>query len=137
LDVRARVTAQLLKHGVRPTKQRVQIGTQVLCRPCHFSADQLLAGLRRSGVSISKATVYNTLNLFSRHGLIREIAVDPSRLLYDSTTRPHHHFFNVATGELTDIEPDDLRLPRLPQLPQSTVAESVEIIIRVRDEERD
>lgn len=133
MDVRERVTAQLVKHGIRPTRQRVQVAMQVLPRPCHFSADQLLTGLRRSGVNVSKATVYNTLNLFSRQGLIREIAVDPARLMYDSTTRPHHHFFNVVTGELTDIEPGDLRLVRLPQLPVATVAESIEVVIRVRD----
>ena len=46
-----------------------------------------------------QATVYNTLNLFSRHGIAREVAVDPSRLVYDSTTEPHHHFYNIDTGE--------------------------------------
>jgi Fur family iron response transcriptional regulator len=110
---------------------------QVLEHPCHFSADQLLGNLRQGGVRVSKATVYNTLNLFSRQGLIREIAVDPARLLYDSTTRPHHHFYNVVTGELTDIEANDLRLGRLPRLPQATVAESVEVVIRVRDRQSD
>jgi Fur family iron response transcriptional regulator len=97
----------------------------------------LLGNLREAGVRVSKATVYNTLNLFSRQGLIREIAVDPARLMYDSTTRPHHHFFNVVTGELTDIEPDDLRVGRLPQLPAATVTESVEVVIRVRDRQSD
>jgi Fur family iron response transcriptional regulator len=136
VEVRERVTAQLVKHGVKPTRQRVQVAMQVLGRPCHFSAEQLLGSLRRSGVAISKATVYNTLNLFRRQGLIREIAVDPDRLMYDSTTRPHHHFYNVATGELTDIESADLRLVKLPPLPPSTVAESVEVLIRVRSRER-
>lgn len=132
MDVRGRVIAQLLQHGVRPTAQRVEIALQVLTRPCHFSAEQLLANLRRSGAGVSKATVYNTLNLFCRQGLIREIAVDPQRLMYDSTTRPHHHFFNSDTGELTDINASDLRLSKLPILPRATEAESVEILIRVR-----
>lgn len=133
MDVRERITARLLEHGVRPTKQRVQVAMLVLARPCHFSADQVLAGVRRSGAAVSKATVYNTLNLFSRQGLIREIAVDPARIMYDSTTRPHHHFFNVATGELIDIEPTELRMARLPQLPAATEAESVEVLIRIRN----
>jgi len=132
LDLRERVSAQLVEHGVRPTAQRLQIGMLVLERPCHFSADQLLATLRRTGQRVSRATIYNTLSLFSRRGLIREVAVDPARLLYDSTTRPHHHFYNAETGELTDIDPADLRLPRLPALPRATEAESVEVIIRVR-----
>lgn len=131
-DIRQRVTARLLEHGVRPTAQRLEIGLLVLDRPCHFSADQLLATLRRAGRRVSKATVYNTLSLFSRMGLLREIAIDPSRLMYDSTTGPHHHFYNEATGELIDISPADVRLSRLPPLPKATEAESVEVLIRLR-----
>lgn len=132
VDVRDQLTAQLVEHGVRPTEQRVEIAGLVLTRACHFSADQLLGQLRRAGSRVSKATVYNTLNLFSRRGLIREIAVDPQRLMYDSTTQPHHHFYNAETGELTDIDPAELRLPKLPLLPRATEAESVEVVIRVR-----
>ncbi len=105
--------------------------------PCHFSADQVLSTLRTSGRRISKATVYNTLNLFSRQGIIRELAVDPSRLMYDSTTRPHHHFYNADTGELIDIPPSEVRLPKLPSLPRATTAESVELIIRLRKKRPD
>lgn len=137
MDVRDRIAARLLDHGVRPTKQRLQIALMVLTRPCHFSAEQVLAGVRRSGAAVSKATVYNTLNLFRRQGLIREVTVDPDRVMYDSTTRPHHHFYNAATGELIDIEPAELRLARLPPLPAQTEAESVEVVIRVRNKAPD
>ncbi|MCK6372208.1 MAG: transcriptional repressor [Gammaproteobacteria bacterium] len=121
LEVRERVIGQLLEHDVRPTAQRVEIALQVLTRPCHFSAEQLLASLRQAGSGISKATVYNTLNLFSERGLIREIAVDP-----------HHHVYNAATGELLDIDPAELHLSKLPPLPRATEAESVEVLIRLR-----
>jgi Fur family iron response transcriptional regulator len=131
-DNRERLAARLVEHGVRPTTQRVEIALLVLDRPCHFSADQLLATLRRAGRRVSKATVYNTLSLFSRKGLLREIAIDPSRLMYDSTTGPHHHFFDAATGELIDISPADVRLGRLPPLPKGTEAESIEVLIRLR-----
>ena len=137
MDVRDRITAQLLKHGVRPTAQRVRIAMLVLDRPCHFSADQLLVSLRRSGTGVSKATVYNTLNLFCRQGLVHEIAVDPARVMYDSTTHPHHHFYNSATGELADISPADLRISRLPALPRATETESVEVIVRIRPRSAD
>lgn len=132
MDARDRITARLLELGIRPTAQRVQIAMLVLDRPCHFSADQLLGNLRRNGARVSKATVYNTLNLFSRQGLIREVAVDPERLMYDSTTHSHHHVYNVETGELFDVSPQDLRVGRLPALPRATQAESVEVVVRVR-----
>lgn len=132
LETRERITAKLAERGIRPTAQRVQIALLVLDRPCHFSADQLLGSLRRGGARVSKATVYNTLALFCRHGLIREVTVDPERQMYDSTTRAHHHIYNVETGELLDIGAQDLRLSRLPALPRATRVDSVEVIIRVR-----
>lgn len=131
MDLRERITRQLIDHGVRPTKQRVDLALQVLANPCHFSAEQLLGRLRGAGTRISKATVYNTLSLFSRHGLLKEIAIDPERLVYDSRTTPHHHFYNVTTGELTDIDQDAIAVGRLPALPAATEAESVEVLIRV------
>lgn len=129
---RADVEATLLAHRVQPTPQRVQVGMLLLAGPCHLSADQILQALRRSGSRISKATVYNTLKVFSRAGIIQEVAVDPSRLVYDSTTTRHHHFFDEDTGELSDIDPADVELLRLPSLPEGTRATSVELIIRLR-----
>ena len=126
------MTAQLLGHGVRPTAQRLQIALLVLDRPCHFSADQLLASLRKGGQRVSKATVYNTLNLLSSKGVLRAISLDPTRIVYDSTTVVHHHFLNEDTGELMDIDSSQVELHRLPVLPPGMRAESVELIIRVR-----
>jgi Fur family iron response transcriptional regulator len=81
---------------------------------------------------VSKATVYNTLNLFVGEGLAREIHADPERCVYDSTMAPHHHFQNVETGEMIDIRPQDLSFARLPDLPPGTEIESVDVVIRVR-----
>ena len=132
MTLRADVEARLRAHRVQPTPQRVELGMLLLARPCHVSADQLLLTLRKAGSGISKATVYNTLNLFSRAGIIREVAVNPSRLVYDSNTAPHHHFLDEDSGELADIAPHEIKLRRLPELPAGVEASSVEVIIRVR-----
>jgi len=76
--------------------------------------------------------VYNTLNLFARKGLVREVIVDPTKVFYDSTTSQHHHFFNVDTGELTDVPLPTLTMEQLPPLPPGTVAAGVDVIIRLR-----
>jgi len=81
---------------------------------------------------VSKATVYNTLGLFASNGLIREVIVDPARVFYDSNNSSHHHFYNIDTGELTDIDSDSMELAELPDMPDGTVAAGVDIIIRVR-----
>jgi Fur family iron response transcriptional regulator len=124
---------QLLeRHGIRPTQQRVRVARILLAAPVHMTADQLLATLKQSPNRISKATVYNTLKLFVECGLARQIHLDPDRCVYDSTMTPHHHFQNVETGEMLDIQPEDLAFARLPPLPEGTEIDSVDVVIRVR-----
>ena len=127
------IEKKLRAHGVKATARRIEIGALLLSAPCHMSADQILNRLREAGSRVSKATVYNTLHLFSRKGIVRELAVDPGHLVYDSTTTFHHHFFNADSGELFDIDPGGLEIKGLPELPPDTQAESVELIIRVRN----
>jgi len=119
--------------GIKPTAQRIEVGRLLLASPTHLSAEQILKTLRSNGSHISKATVYNTLNIFTRHGLAREVSVDSTRQFYDSTAEPHHHFYNVDTGELTDIHLNEIEISRLPELPPGTEAEDVELIVRVRN----
>lgn len=118
--------------GVRPTPQRLEIAEVILERPQHLSADQIINALRENGSSVSKATVYNTLNLFSARGLVRECVVDPERRFYDSTSTPHHHFYVVDTGELIDIPTDGIGFSRMPEFPDGHDLESVEVVIRVQ-----
>ena len=120
--------------GIMPTPQRLEVAAIVLEKPQHLSADQIIDRLRLSGSAVSKATVYNTLNLFSERGLVKEVMVDPIRKFYDSTTHPHHHFYNVDTGDLSDIPDSMVNFQALPELPEGTRRESVEVLIKVRDQ---
>lgn len=121
------------KFGILATPQRLEVAAILLEKPQHLSADQIIERLRSNGSAVSKATVYNTLNLFSEHGLVKEVMVDPIRKFYDSTTHPHHHFYNVDTGELADIPDAEVSFAELPDMPEGTERASVEVLIRVRD----
>ena len=127
------ILSLLEQHGILPTPQRIEVAEILLERPQHLSAEQILERLKQTGSRVSKATVYNTLNLFGERGLVRELMVDPERKFYDSTTRAHHHFYNVDTGELVDIPDEQVRFADLPLLPEGTESESVEVLIRVRN----
>ncbi|MFT5501213.1 MAG: Fur family iron response transcriptional regulator [Woeseiaceae bacterium] len=133
---RTDILETLRRHGVSPTAQRIEVAEVLLGRPQHLSADQILDKLKVAGSRVSKATVYNSLNLFSEKGLVREINVDPTRKFYDSTTHAHHHFYHVDTGELVDIDNDRVSIPDLPSLPPGTEKESVEVLIRIRNKQR-
>ena len=118
--------------GIGPTPQRLHIAEVMLKAPRHLSADQVLSTINRGDASVSKATVYNTLRLFTERGLLSEIVVDPGRIFYDSRVAPHHHFYNPDTGELTDIPAADVKINGLPPAPEGTEAERVEVIVRLR-----
>jgi Fur family iron response transcriptional regulator len=130
------VSALLKERGITPTQQRIEIAQLLFARPQHVSAEQLLEQVNRGRTRVSKATIYNTLNLFSRKGLVREIIVDPAKVFYDSNLSRHHHFFNVDTGELTDVPSDGIGLDQLPAVPVGTVLDGVDVIIRIRAADR-
>ena len=129
----ADIKQKLRDHDVLPTAQRLEVAEVLLQKPQHLSADQIIDVLKRSGSSISKATVYNSLNLFSKKGLVKEINLAAGRNYYDSTTHAHHHFYHVDTGELTDIPPEKVSIVKIPRLPKGTEQEGVEVVVRVRD----
>jgi Fur family iron response transcriptional regulator len=124
--------AELLRsHGINPTHQRIEIAFALFSRQEHLSADQVMAIVNTRHSETSKATVYNTLNLFLERKLIREVIVDPDRVFYDPNTSNHYHFYDVDSGRLMDIDAADIRISGLPVLP-GTVTEGVDIIVRIR-----
>ena len=130
---RAEIRSKLEQFNILPTPQRLEVASVLLDKPQHLSADQIIETLRLNDSGVSQATVYNCLKLFSERGMIKECLIDPERRIYDSTTGPHHHFYNADTGELSDISTDDLEISGLPGLPEGTRFEGVELFIRVRN----
>ncbi|MCA1798726.1 MAG: transcriptional repressor [Xanthomonadaceae bacterium] len=125
--------AEILERaGITPTPRRVDIARILFARPQHLSADQVLGQLKTLGQDCSRATVYNTLGLLQRRGLVRAVVVDPSRVFFDSTPAPHQHFYNVDTGELLDIPSERITLAQTPPLPAGTEYAGTDVIVRIR-----
>ena len=129
---REQIVALLESHGITPTQQRVEIAAILLARPQHLSAEEVLNLVKQGETPISKATVYNSLGLFAEKGLVREVIVDPTKVVYDSNTDAHHHLYDVRTGALTDIDAKEITIGRLPRLPDDMSVEGVDVIVRVR-----
>ena len=125
--------AELLRtHDINPTHQRIEIAYALFSKQEHLSADQVMTLVNGRHAETSKATVYNTLNLFLEKGLIREVIVDPSKVFYDPNTRPHHHRYEIDSGQLTDIDAQDITIHGLPPLPDGMETEGIDLIVRVR-----
>ena len=118
--------------GIRATAPRRQIAELLLAAPQHLSAEQLTEALRERGLAVSKATVYNTLNLFAAHGLIRQLVVDGIRTCFDSNVQAHYHFQDEASGTLTDVALPEVQFSRLPDPPAGMEVAGLDLIIRLR-----
>ncbi len=127
------IQAILHRLNIKPTTQRNEIARVMLSKPQHLSAEQVLSLVNANGGLVSKATVYNTLNLFVGKGLIRQVIIDPAKIFYDSNTSYHYHFYNEDTGKLSDFKSDDMKFDPMPSLPDDTVQSGIEVIVRVKN----
>ncbi|MEK7439074.1 MAG: Fur family transcriptional regulator [Pseudomonadota bacterium] len=132
MHTRESVTQMLRRHGINPTHQRIEIGFALFENPQHPSADEILALVNARHAEVSKATVYNTLKLFVENGMVRELIVDPNKVFYDPNISAHHHFYDVVSGELTDIPATGVHIDGLPPLPPGMITEGIDIIVRTR-----
>lgn len=127
-----RMAAQLRRAGLRPTRQRVDLGRILFAQgDRHVSAEDLHAEAEAAGVRVSLATVYNSLHQFTGAGLLREVAIDGTRTYFDTNVSDHHHFFVEGEGRLIDLV-GEIGIDSLPQPPPGMEITSVEVVIRVR-----
>ena len=126
------VVARLRGCGITPTQQRVRIGEVLFEKAQHVSAEQVLTMVNRTQAGVSKATVYNTLGLFAKKGLLNEVIIEPGKVFYDTNLNRHHHLYHMDSGVLEDISADQVKIEQLPELPNNTVLEHVDIIFRLR-----
>ena len=122
----------LKEHGINPTSQRVLVAGTLLRGGTHIAVDDLFRIVNQHSARVSKATVYNTLSLLAKKGVIRAVIAGPGRVFYDPNMSPHHHFYDEATGKFMDIDGKQVRVTGLPALPEGTELQSVEVIVRVR-----
>lgn len=128
----SRVHRELKTSGLRPTRQRLLLAS-LLFRDGdrHVTAEQLHGEAERLGISISLATVYNTLNQFTHAGLLRSIAVEAAKGYFDTNTSDHHHFYIEGEDRLVDI-PQGLSLDNIPQPPAGMQITNIDVMVRVR-----
>lgn len=133
----SRPYAELLRRlraaHLRPTRQRLALARLLFGQgDRHITADELHAEAEASGVGVSLATVYNTLNQFTAAGLLRAVAVEAGRAYFDTNTSEHHHFYFEEGGRLVDIPAAGLEVKGVPAAPAGTDIARVDVIVRLR-----
>ena len=118
--------------GVRPTRQRVDLGRVIFGGDdWHFTAEMIHRETRAIRFAPTLGTIYNTLNEFARCGLLREIAIYDAKLWYDTKTGPHFHFYREDSEELSDIP--DAWLPKIDiPAPEGMRIAAIDVIVRLK-----
>ena len=126
-----KIPSLLREHGIQPSSQRVAIAAYVLFTEDHPSADQVWEKVRKALPVVSRATVYNTLNLFTEKGLLKQLVLAEGAVVFDPKVGKHHHFVDEATGEIHDVPWDAVRVQSAPELPGYDITE-YQVVLRGR-----
>jgi Fur family iron response transcriptional regulator len=110
------VTTLLRAHGIQPSAQRLAVGAYVLDTGDHPSAEEVWKRAKDHLPMISRATVYNTLHLFVKKGLLRELVLAEGRSVFDCNVGAHHHFIDESTGDIHDVPWDAVRVSKVERL---------------------
>ena len=129
------VTNWLYKVGLRPTQQRIELANLLVGNNNHqhITAEGLFEKAKEANISVSLATVYNTLHTFSEAGLLNKVIVDGERCYFDTRLDNHSHFYWEDTGQLTDTPVDFLEIKNLPEPPINSEITNVDIIFRLKE----
>jgi Fe2+ or Zn2+ uptake regulation protein len=129
--VRTGLAERLREHGIQPSAQRLAVAAFVLGTQAHPSADQVFAEVKSRVPMISRATVYNTLNLFVRKRLLRQLVLAEGKVVFDPHVGPHHHFIDEATGAIHDVPWEALEVRNVEGLKGLSVRE-YQVVLRGR-----
>jgi Fur family iron response transcriptional regulator len=118
--------------GLRPTRQRLALAKLLFENgDRHVTAEDLHSEARGVGISVSLATVYNTLHQFTQIGLLREVVVESGRAYFDTNTTQHSHFFYEKSGRLLDVPAEAIKISQFPSAPDGAEIAGIDVIVRI------
>ena len=127
---------KLRSSGLRPTKQRLKICKLLFDRKetFHFTINDLSKILKKkTNKKISLATIYNTVHSFKKKGYLKEISVNSDKSYFDTNTSNHHHFLDINTNELVDLDKNDVDKIRIKKNLSGKRIKSIEVLVKIEN----
>ena len=109
-------TEQYLRNaGIKPSIQRIEIFDYLVNTKSHPTVETIYKSLLPGVPTLSKMTVYNTIRLFQKHGLVMAVNIEDNETRYDADVSFHGHFKCTVCGIVSDftVNRDDLNIELL------------------------
>ena|SRR5680860_1339199 len=97
------IAEELLKRKIKPSHYRMKVLEYLDANRNHPTVEQIFASLQKELPTLSKATIYNTLNLFVENKLVRIITIEENETRYDLIIENHGHFKCESCGKIYDF----------------------------------
>jgi len=94
---------KLITFKIKPSVQRIAIMDYLLTHRTHPSVDEVYTSLCEAMPTLSRTTVYNTLELLSESGAALMLTIDEGKVCFDGDTSPHAHFLCRKCGKIYDL----------------------------------
>lgn len=93
----------LRDHDIKPSTIRIKVLEFLLNNKIHPTVDEIYKNLIEDIPTLSRTSIYNTLDLFSEKGVVNVVALCEKELRYDVDTNTHGHFKCERCGEVYDF----------------------------------
>jgi len=103
---RENISEYLLKHNIRPSYARIKIFEYLVSKRSHPTVDEIYKELSREIPTLSKTTVYNTLNTMMDVGIVKLLTIEENEARYDADISEHGHFKCEKCNSIYDFYVD-------------------------------
>ncbi|HHV94855.1 MAG TPA: transcriptional repressor [Clostridiaceae bacterium] len=99
-------TKMLDEKGMKISHQRIKILEYLANNLCHPTADKVLSDMKKVLPTLSKSTVYKTLNALVDANLLKELTIEDNEIRYEYNLVDHGHFKCEKCGNIYDFDLD-------------------------------